>query len=59
MVSIVISGLLSFPSCYLENEVGKKGNRTKNGQNMSSGPILHDASHIKVIRTMVLHDMNS
>jgi len=24
MVSIVISGLLSFPSCYLGNEVGKK-----------------------------------
>ena len=23
-VSIVISGLLSLPSCYLENEVGKK-----------------------------------
>ena len=35
MVSIVISGLLSLPSCYLENE-----------QNMSSGPFSHDAAHL-------------
>ena len=43
-VSIVISGLLSLPSCYLGNEVAQ----TKNGQNMSSRPFSHDAAHIYV-----------
>ena len=38
MVSIAISGLLSLPSCYLRNKVGKKL-KTKKGQNMSSGPL--------------------
>ena len=44
-VSIVISGLLSLPSCYLGNEVAKKL-KTKNGQNMLSGPFSHDAAHM-------------
>ena len=43
MVSIVISGLLSLPSCYLGNEVGKKL-KTKNGQNRSSEPFSHDTA---------------
>ena len=44
-VSIVISGLLSLPSYYLGNEVGKKAKK-KNGQNMSSWSFSHDAAHI-------------
>ena len=44
-ISIVISGLLSLPSCYLENEVAKKL-KTKNGQNMPSRPFLHDVAHV-------------
>ena len=44
-VSIVISGLLSLPSCYLGNEVGKKA-KNKNAQNMSSGPFSHDAAYL-------------
>ena len=34
MVSIVISGLLSLPSRYLENEVGKKGLKLKMDNNV-------------------------
>ena len=34
MVSIVISGLLSLPSRYLENEVGKKGLKLKMDKNV-------------------------
>ena len=46
-VSIVISCLLSLPSCYLGNEVGKKAfKKLKNGQNMSSGPFSHDAAQM-------------
>ena len=49
-VSIVISGLLSPPSCYWRMKWAKKL-KTKNGQNMSSGPFSHDAAHIVVSET--------
>ena len=45
-ILIVVSRLLSLPSCYLVNEMGKKL-KTKNGQNMLSGPFSHDTAHVQ------------
>ena len=44
-VSIVISGLLSLPSCYLENEVGKKCLKVKLDKICRPGAFSHDAAH--------------
>ena len=52
-VSIVISGHLSLPSCYLENDMGKKL-KTKNGQNMSSQPFSHDKARLLSIISLDL-----
>ena len=53
-VLIVISGLLSLPSCYLENEVGKKL-KTQNRQNMSSGLFSHDVAQLIRCGIWMLH----
>ena len=45
-VSIVISGLLSLPSCYLENEVGNKRLKVKLDKICRPGAFSHDAAHL-------------
>ena len=64
-VSIVISGLLSLPSCYLGNEVGKKSLKLKMDKICRPGPFrmtrpkLHGRKHLSLYNYLYNNKINA